>query len=275
MNFISRIKSLFSSELSITSSKVVFGGDLVAGNFNEQKTNYQKRKIENIISKNIETFNFTSLKIDSYINVVFTQSENISVVITGEEHVVPLVKVKNNNGTLIISMKNSNGIIYNELTVHVSSPFVEKVTHNCSGKLQLLNINHKNLNIEKDGSGDILMNGVCKDFTVQQSGSGKINLNQLICEFIDISKNGSGRLNISGTCKNIHCDIEGAGDTNLSKLIVEKVTLKKEGAGSCKIYASNEINGSIQGAGSLHVYGQPKQRNVSKAGVGNIQYQGK
>ncbi|HVO74489.1 MAG TPA: head GIN domain-containing protein [Ignavibacteriaceae bacterium] len=103
------------------------------------------------------------------------------------------------------------------------------------------------------------------------NGAGKIITQQPIdCDELTCFINGAGSINLKGSGNYLNCGINGAGDINTRELIVEKCKAVVNGAGSCTVYASEEIDASINGTGSIIYYGNPGNIKTSILGTGQI-----
>ncbi len=93
-------------------------------------------------------------------------------------------------------------------------------------------------------------------------GAGMAELNNIHGEAIDIGFQGAGRLVAKGRVNQLKLNAQGVGDVDT------KVSF--EGIGAVKVYASERLDATVQGMGSLNYYGNPKVINKSVEGIGSV-----
>ncbi len=186
-----------------------------------------------VVSESRTVGNFTAVDVQGSADVTVALGSAESVVVQADDNIVPMVETAVQNGTLVIGMKPATNITS-------FSPVRVTVT------LKRMNLDGLSLS----GSGNLKVAGMSgADLSVRLSGSGEITVDGSIDQ-VTISLPGSG---------NIHC--EGL------KAKSAKVTLL--GSGNISVYASESLDASIVGSGTIRYAGNPSQvtKNVSGSGV--------
>ena len=101
-------------------------------------------------------------------------------------------------------------------------------------------------------------------------GAGSVELKNINSERIDIGFQGAGRLVASGKVKQLKLNAQGVGDVDTKALLAQDADVSFEGIGAVKVYASNKLDATVQGMGSLNYYGNPRQVNKKVDGIGSV-----
>lgn len=148
-------------------------------------------------TKTVSVGTFNAIKVNSYVNVAFTQGKsNKKATIEGKSNeIVADVTVEVKNGTLTIDTKNkkwkSNGKNNPRPTVTVASPEINAITINGSGDMRILG---------KSDSADIKL-----------SRSGDLDAGNLVCGTVSAKVTGSGDLTCHAS-ESVSTDITGSGE---------------------------------------------------------------
>ncbi|HTN69154.1 MAG TPA: head GIN domain-containing protein [Dysgonamonadaceae bacterium] len=198
---------------------------------------------------------FSSIKSNVVANIIYTQSNKVSVKAEGDEKMIDNLTISERNGLLEIK---TNGKIRNkkksDLTIYLSSPSIES--------------------IENSGVGNFKLNGKIKadNITVNFEGVGNFEASDLESLNIKTNYEGVGNLTLGGTSNLIEIKSEGVGRVNTQNLIAKNAIVISSGVGSVKCYASNSIDIINNGVGSITYYGNPTIKNVENSGVGKVKH---
>jgi hypothetical protein len=105
--------------------------------------------------------------------------------------------------------------------------------------------------------------------------SGPFNATELTIdvympEIKSIILSGTGNLKVfNGNSSELSISKSGTGNIDAQDFQVQDVTINQSGTGNSKIWATNNLNGSLSGTGNILYKGSPTI-NVNKTGVGNI-----
>jgi hypothetical protein len=103
------------------------------------------------------------------------------------------------------------------------------------------------------------------------SGAGTIiSQNSFECDNMNCTINGAGNINLNGNGNLLDCVINGAGNINAEEFIVDECRALINGAGLCIVNVTNELEASVNGAGTIYYYGNPPVVRASVTGVGQI-----
>ncbi len=219
-------------------------------------SNSSTRGSSAISVKNFPVDSFDQINTESVAKIEFTQSNQTSVRAEGDDIAVNNLRVSTKDGKLKIRMIDKK--IHNgknnklNLTIYVSAPELTKIEHEGVGTFTLKDkVELDNLKIEYDGVGNLVTEN-------------------LICNNITVDYEGVGSVKLKGKAKTARYNSDGVGSLQAEKFEVEHLTVRASGVGSIKCYASQSIDISSDGIGSVKYWGNPTIKNLSKNGIGSI-----
>ena len=107
------------------------------------------------------------------------------------------------------------------------------------------------------------------DLTVDISGAGNLSIKNLQADSVDASMSGLGNLELSGKADRQSVSLSGAGNYDGGDLESGSADVRLSGLGNATVWATESLNASISGAGSIGYYGDPDvDENVS--GLGDV-----
>jgi len=101
-------------------------------------------------------------------------------------------------------------------------------------------------------------------------GAGETTITHMSGDSLDVRFGGAGSLKAEGTVHNLSLHVGGVGSIDTRELHAETATVNVGGVGSVKVWASNRLDASLGGVGSLTYYGDPKTVNTNGGGLGSI-----
>lgn len=149
-------------------------------------------------------------------NIVFTQSDTVSLVVTGPEDVVANIVVE--GGRIGRVDESFSGVRFGDseaVSIVVSGPTVRDFELHGSQELRIENYDQDTLAIAIHGSGDVLARGRARAVELEIHGSGEADLSDLESEDARVMIAGSGEAEVAPRG---HADIElhGSGDVTLA-----------------------------------------------------------
>ena len=207
-----------------------------------------------IISENRDVSGFNAIQFGTLGKVNLIQGEQESLNISGPDNLVPEISTTVSNGTLVI--KNKNNITINPLGANNPLTFTIVVKELTSFSVS--------------GAGDVQIEPLdTPSLEISMSGAGQIVQNQLTADDLKINLSGLGSIDISGQVPQASIDISGAGNVNAPDLQLQTAKVTISGLGGATLWVTEQLTGSISGAGSVSYYGNP-QTNTSSSGVGQF-----
>lgn len=113
-----------------------------------------------------------------------------------------------------------------------------------------------------------------KNLEIQISGAGLANFHQLNAERLRFIVSGSGEGKFAGTVADLQLQISGRGDFVAPRLQAQVARVTVSGLGRVKVWATEELNATLSGVGSIEYWGNPSRGNRRLSGVGSLQPRG-
>lgn len=105
---------------------------------------------------------------------------------------------------------------------------------------------------------------------IESSGATSFEISNLKNDNFSIDSSGASTINVTGETKKVTIESSGASRINTEGLKAPVVTVTMSGAGSASVFASQELNATISGAGEITYAGDPATVNRKVSGVGSI-----
>jgi hypothetical protein len=118
-------------------------------------------------------------------------------------------------------------------------------------------------------SGNTLILEVNVPFNIIGAGDRRIEV--IMNDLESLEASGATDVDASGTIPSYQLKVSGASDVNVAKLTATDVDVDLSGASSVDLFASGVVGGSISGASSLRVYGDPTSVLVDSRGASRVE----
>ncbi|MEP6503084.1 MAG: DUF2807 domain-containing protein [Betaproteobacteria bacterium] len=101
-------------------------------------------------------------------------------------------------------------------------------------------------------------------------GAGETAITHMSGDSLDIRFGGAGSLRAEGSVRTLKLNVGGVGSIDTRQLHAANVDVHVGGIGSVKVWASDRLDGTVGGIGSLTYYGDPAIVNTNSGGIGSI-----
>jgi hypothetical protein len=105
---------------------------------------------------------------------------------------------------------------------------------------------------------------------VSSRGAGEVTIQDAKSDDLKIESMGAASIKAAGKVKSATISSSGAGDIDANRLQAEKARVTVAGAASVSVYASEQLDVSVSGVGSVTYSGNPKTVNKSVSGIGSV-----
>jgi hypothetical protein len=173
---------------------------------------------------------FNSIEAAGAFEVTVLSQQPQAFEIEGDDNILAIIKTEVTNGVLRIHSDQA----YNSskpIAIRISIPDLEKFT--------------------TAGAGDIHISGVKND--------------QLV-----VASTGAANIEASGQTKFVEVSTSGAGNISTDNLHAERAKITVSGAANVDVYASQQLDVSVSGIGSVSYSGDPPIVNKSVSGIGSV-----
>jgi len=199
---------------------------------------------------------FSSIEASMVSNIRITQSNVTSVSAEGSEELLDILDVRMENGRLILKMEDRYRKKFrknaNKMTISITTPTLTR--------------------IDSEGVGNITIDGSFSspELIIQSEGVGNITAENLRTQKVVIDSQGVGNITLGGTADNVDISSEGVGNVHADGLKAKRAVVSSEGVGNVSCHATEYLKVSSQGIGNVHYLGNPKEKDLSKDGIGKI-----
>jgi hypothetical protein len=249
--------------------KSIFSSDAVAGN------GQQARDIRAISAA-------SAIDVRGPLEVNLRVGAAPSLTVEADSNLLPLIRTEVIGGTLRMWVEG-NVRSTNSLRVTATMPALSHVTASGSGRMTISELNGAALAFTKSGSGSVNLSGRVGRLDFQNSGSGHVNASALNTGDANVNLSGSGRLSLgqvqggalsvnvhgsgslqaAGAVASLTARVNGSGGVNLAALASEQADLVSNGSGDIAARVKRTLVAQSNGSGTITVYGNPAQREVS------------
>nr|MRL38498.1 DUF2807 domain-containing protein [Klebsiella pneumoniae] len=103
-------------------------------------------------------------------------------------------------------------------------------------------------------------------------GSSDLTLCNIKQSSLAISIQGSGDVKATGSVERLRVDVDGSGDVNADQLMSLSAEVHVAGSGDVRTWVCESMKASVKGSGDIVVRGNPKERDCSVVGSGEIRF---
>lgn len=182
-----------------------------------------------------EVSDFDQVEIGGVFELAITTGEDFRVFTSGHEKDVDDMTVSVENGVLTLGHKKKNW----------------------SGK------NNKDKSIRLEISMPAL-----NALSVGGVATGEVT--GIDADDFELNIGGVGDLTLSGTCENLEVNIGGVGNIDAKDFQCENTSVNLAGVGDAQVYASESVDVSTFGVGSVTVWGKPEKVEKSKGFLSSV-----
>lgn len=205
----------------------------------------------NVIEESRQVSSFNKVELDGFGEIIITQGSKESLTIEAEDNLIPFITTNIKGNNLEIGYKRGINV----------TP-----TKTVRFYLDVKDIHSLSLN----GGGSIRSDRLKADtLEVELNGGGDIEIDDLETDSLIVNFSGAGGFTASGYAKRQKIDFNGAGGYNAEDLLSQDVVITIDGVGKATLWAEKTLDMTINGAGIVSYYGEPKVVQHT-SGVGNV-----
>lgn len=177
-----------------------------------------------------EVASFTSIDASGALEVEIACQQEPGLELEGDDNLLPLIKTEVRGGTLYITSEKSFSS-RRGIRARITAPNIESIS---------------------------------------SSGASDFRVTQIKNEKLRVENSGASSINLSGETRVLILELSGASKAETENLKAERVTVSLSGAGKANVYASEELNAEVSGAGSVTYTGDPKTVSPKISGIGSV-----
>lgn len=105
---------------------------------------------------------------------------------------------------------------------------------------------------------------------IEASGANNISVVGIQGSEFVVELSGAGNIDLKGEVDKFRVELSGAGSIDGKDLKAKEVRVSVSGAASADVYATEFLDASVSGVGSIEYYGNPAKTKTDVSGVGSI-----
>ena len=153
---------------------------------------------------------FDRIVLRSAENLDITVGPKASITVQGDDNLLELIETRIEGGRLVVESRGSYRS-RTPLRVAVQLPALRAFTLEGSADARIGGLNEKALEIELNGSGNIVASGSVETLDVDLNGSGNASLGELKAVTVEADLNGSGDITVAASGA-LEAELNGSGD---------------------------------------------------------------
>lgn len=205
-----------------------------------------------------------------------------SLTVEAESNILPLIRSEVRGDTLSISSTSSYHS-HNPVHIIYTVPRLTDLRQGGAARVTVQDLNGQPLSVRQGGSGTLALSGQVASLEIDSSGSSRVqadalqtgsarlslsgsahmDVGQVRGDYAVVSVSGAGRLHMGGAVHTLTARSSGAGQLDLANLASMQGDLSTSDSGGITANVKEALIAETSGSGSIRVYGNPAQRNVS------------
>jgi len=190
------------------------------------------------------------------IDIVFTQSNDPSMIIEGGENLLPYIDTDVSGEVLSISSNNKCGMFRDNtipITIYLSIPNLTRIDYTGQGNITNVGVlNLQKLDIESFG------------------GTGSVNMALNVDKITVGQHSAPADFTFTGTANEVSVYTLGSGWFYMKDFIAETIHINHSGIGDVIVNATKKLNIELRSRGNVNYYGDPIVAVSTHVGSGKI-----
>jgi hypothetical protein len=190
---------------------------------------------------------FDRIDIGGAYDVVVRVGATRSVVLEGDDNLLPLVRTEVRDGTLHIESEKDLRP-REDIRIEIGIETLNGVHSGGSSDVAVRDVRSQAFDASVSGSSDLTANGEFGDLAASISGSGEIHMD--------------------GTADAIDGDVSGSGELDLLRVRARAARIHVSGSGDVGVQVSDRLDAKVSGSGEVRYSGRPEvTADVSGSGT--------
>jgi hypothetical protein len=219
--------------------------------FNPCTKNIEVKGSGNFITTERMVSSFTGIEITGDFKVIVMASNFPTITLRAEDNIAPEIETKVEGGILKLRFRKNLNVKHGEITIAVGDRIINSITQRGSGTIKTeYTWANTNTYFKISGSGSIQFNTKATNVKAEISGSGNMTL--------------------GGEADKLDFHVSGSGNIYAYPLIAKQATTSISGSGLCELMATEKLQATISGSGSVYVKGNPAEIIKNITGTGGV-----
>ena len=192
---------------------------------------------------------FERVDVGGEYDVVVRVGATRSVVIEGDDNLLPLIRTEVRQGTLHIESEDDLRP-RNEIRIVIGIETLRGIHSGGSSEVAVRDVRSPSFDASVAGSSELSATGDFGDLSTSISGSGEIHM--------------------QGSADAIDGDVSGSGELDLLEVLARSARVKVSGSGGATVNVSERLDASVSGSGDVRYAGRPSV-NADVSGSGSVE----
>jgi hypothetical protein len=199
----------------------------------------------NVTTSRRNLTNFDTININGVLDVYLKQGTSYRVEVVTDENLQDIVETYTENGSMFVDTKSEHNYDASQMDIYITVPDVKRIILDGVTALYTTDtLELTDLEIEKKNTGQLTLNTIIDNLTLNSDGIGNIELN------------GKGH--------EVAINNEMVGDINAFGFKVYNLNLMHDGTGKVEVFVTNDFDVQITGVGDVYCKGNPV--NITNTG---------
>lgn len=202
-----------------------------------------------VTSQNRSVPAFDRIDIGGEYEVLVRVGAGRSVVLEGDDNLLPLIRTEVRNGTLHIE-SDEDLEPRDEIRIDIGVETLNAIHSGGSSDVAVRDVRSSAFDVGVSGSSEVVANGEFGDLSASISGSGEIHMH--------------------GTADAIDGDVSGSGELDLLQVRARAARIDVSGSGDATVHVSDRLDASVSGSGDVRYRGRPSV-DADVSGSGSVE----
>lgn len=157
---------------------------------------------------------FTEINATGSFTIEATSQKTGSVEIEADDNILPLVKTEVRNGVLYLKPEKG----YNSkqgVLVRISLPDLTKIESTGASTFRVADIKNERFEIRTTGASNVVVSGKTSDLEIRTTGAGEVDAHSLRAARADVKSSGAAKVAVYAT-EQLDANVSGAGQVEYS-----------------------------------------------------------
>jgi hypothetical protein len=195
---------------------------------------------------------FTAVEVGGALEAHVVTGAAFSVVISGDENLLPLVRAEREGDTLVIGMEpdvRARPRVGLAVTVHL--PVLEQV--------------------EAHGATRVSVAGLAgRAPALSAHGASRLEVTGVSADRLEVDVSGASNVTLAGGAHLLVADVSGASHVHGRELAVRDAEVDLSGAATLEINGEENVTGDASGASQVRVWGNPPRLAIDTSGASSV-----
>ena len=230
----------------------------------------------NIKEETREVGAFSGISVGNGIQATVTIAPNTSVVLRGDDNLLPMIQTEVVNGKLTAEVRSGSGISPTQpIKLTVVTPKLTSASASGGARLTADATAGPEFTGEASGGAKVSIKGVdSKALVAKASGGGTLELSNIKVDSADVDGSGGATIWLAGTVKTLKTHLSGGAGLKAQDAPVEALRVQASGGSRVYAKASSELSAELSGGATIHLKGKnPSKRQVDTSGGSKVYYE--